>query len=57
MDTTTTLTGVAVLVAAVGPGWTEAPYAQCGDCRLVFDAADLTYSAGADDWLCPSCAD
>lgn len=49
------LTSPAILITAVGPGWTEAPYAQCGDCRLVFDADDLAYTAGADDWLCATC--
>jgi hypothetical protein len=43
------------LVGPKGRGWTEAPYAKCGDCRLVFADGDLTYSYGADDWLCPTC--
>jgi hypothetical protein len=54
----TTLLCPSVELALVGPkgrGWTEAPYAKCGDCRLVFADEDLTYNYGADDWLCPAC--
>lgn len=37
------------------PCGTTIVFDSCGDCRLIWPADLVIYSAGPDDWFCPLC--